>query len=126
MVGARNVKWLHKISTSCDESSRCATASSALCSSSKRPSHQRRSPWQQSDYKLYRIHHPLQLHIKTSVNMLCSYPQTVRTLAAAKGSMSLPIQSTPVSLSSHFMNQFAVLSLRRSSARLSRRLQKPL
>jgi hypothetical protein len=31
VVGARNVKWLHKITTSCDESS---------------------SPWQQSDYKL--------------------------------------------------------------------------
>jgi sulfite oxidase len=55
VVGARNVKWLHKITTSCDESS---------------------SPWQQSDYKLY--------------------PQTVRSLSAAKGSMSLPIQSTPV------------------------------
>ena len=55
VVGARNVKWLHKITTSSEESS---------------------SPWQQSDYKLY--------------------PQTIRTLAAAKGEMALPIQATPV------------------------------
>ena len=88
-------------------------------------SHTRRSPWQQSDYKLYRINHTLQLQLNTSVNQFCSYPQTVRTLAAAKGSMSLPIQSTPVRLPSYFSNQFSVLSVRRSSARLCHRLPTP-